>query len=135
MKNDLAYYRGLPYNLEIRRFTDEEDDQIYYCASYKQLPTVKGVDRDRLLAIRLAKELFDSYIEAQLEWGEAIPEPDSRRFREAGGLFKFKGTVSDPPEMLDPPKVDVTKGPLEIDVERMTAGDPRAHDTELALTG
>lgn len=88
MKKDLDYYRSLPYSLTVDRFEEEEDGETYYRASYEELPHVKGVHEERLMAVRLAKELFDSYIEAQLEWGGEIPEPEPR-FRKRGGLYKF----------------------------------------------
>ena len=90
MKKDLAYYRSLPYTLRVTRFVEEEDGETYFCASYDQIPHVKGVHEERLLAVRLAKELFDAYIEAQLAWGQDIPVPDSPRFRKPGGQFKMK---------------------------------------------
>lgn len=89
MKKTLEYYRGLPYHLRVTRFVEDEDQGLYYCASYAQLPEVKGIHQDRLVAVRLAKELFDSYIEAHLDWGEDIPEPASRRSRKPGGLYKI----------------------------------------------
>ena len=93
MKKDLGYYRSLPYSLTVERFTDEEDGETYFRASFKELPHVKGVHRERLMAVQLAKELFDSYIQAQLEWEEDIPEPEARRFRKRGGLFKFEASL------------------------------------------
>ena len=89
MSRDLDYYRRLPYKLDVDRFEEEEDGRYYFCASYLELPAVKGVHSDRLMAIKLARELFDSYVEAQLAWGEEIPEPPEPRFRRPGGLFRF----------------------------------------------
>ena len=66
MSRDLDYYRRLPYKLDVDRFEEEEDGRYYFCASYLELPAVKGVHSDRLMAIKLARELFDSYVEAQL---------------------------------------------------------------------
>lgn len=89
MKKDLTYYRGLPYTLRTTRSVDPEDGQMYYYAAYEELP-VRGVHEDRLLAIKLAKELFDSYVEAQLAWGEPVPEPESRRSPKHGGRYTFR---------------------------------------------
>lgn len=90
MSKNLAYYQSLPYRLIVERF-EEEDGEVYFRAFYKEIPRVKGIHKERLQAIRLAKELFDSYVEAQLEWGEEIPQPETPRFRKRGGLFKFEG--------------------------------------------
>jgi predicted RNase H-like HicB family nuclease len=90
MKKDLAYYQGLPYHLEVSRFVEDEDGETYYCATYPRLPRVRGIHQDRASAVKLARELFDSYVEAQLEWGEDIPEPDVSRYREPGGRFAFR---------------------------------------------
>ena len=89
MKKDLAYYRGLPYRMELGRFEEEEDGQRYYCASYIHLPQVKGVHQDRLMAIKLARNSFDSFVEARLQWGEKIEEPETPRYREPGGFSKI----------------------------------------------
>lgn len=89
MTKNLQYYRGLPYTLDVERFVEEADGETYFRAVYRELPNVKGIHRDRLLAISLAKELFDAYVEAQLEWGEEVPEPEAVRYRKPGGLFKF----------------------------------------------
>lgn len=98
MKKDLAYYKSLPYSLTVERFEEEEDGEFYFRAQYRELPRVEGVHQDRLVAIRLAKELFDAYVETLLEWGEEIPEPDVRRFRKRGGLFKFEAVEASPSE-------------------------------------
>lgn len=89
MTKDLDYYRGLPYARRTTRFQDDEDGEFYYCVSFEQLPEVKGIHQDELRAIKLAHELFDAYILAQLEWGEDIPEA-SPRFRKPGGLWRFE---------------------------------------------
>jgi hypothetical protein len=89
MKKNLAYYKNLPYTLRVERFEEEEDGRTYFCASYQEMPHVKGVHENRLIAVRLAKELFDDYVEAQLEWGREIEEPDVPRYRKRGGLWKF----------------------------------------------
>lgn len=94
MKKNLDYYRSLPYTLKLDRFEEEEDGEIYFCAYFEQLPHVKGVHPDRLMAIKLAKELFDSYVEAQLAWGEEIPEPSAPRSRKVGGLYKLRALDS-----------------------------------------
>lgn len=96
MSKDLKYYRGLPYSLKVDQFEEAEDGETYYRAVYEEMPQVKGVHQDRLLAIKLAKELFDSYVEAQLAWGEEIPEPAVKRFRKRGGLYKFSVDATSP---------------------------------------
>ena len=93
MKRDLAYFRGLPYEFYVDRFVEEEDGKIYYRAAYRELPAIQGVHQDSLLAINLARELFDSYVEAQLEWGNDLPEP-APRFRAPGGQLKISTTDS-----------------------------------------
>ena len=89
MSKDLSYYRALPYALRVDRFVEPEDGAEYYRATFVQLPQVIGIHKDRLLAINLAKELFDDYVEAQLAWSEEVPEPDAPRTRKRGGLFRF----------------------------------------------
>lgn len=132
MKHDLAYYRSLPYRLDVTRFVEEEDDALYYCAAYVQLPEVKGVHEDRLLAITLAKELFDSYVDAQLEWGEPIPEPESRRYREPGGLFKFKA-INSSTESVKRSRADFESSNFVSNGEPIVA-ETRSDNTELAMT-
>lgn len=89
MKKDLAYYRSLPYRRTIRRFMEEEDGEIYFCVSFAELPHVKGIHTNHLEALRLAHELFDAYVQAQLEWGEPIPEPETGRKPKRGGRWTF----------------------------------------------
>jgi predicted RNase H-like HicB family nuclease len=117
MKKDLAYYQGLPYHLVVSRFVEDEDGETYYCATYPRLPRVRGVHRDRASAVTLAKELFDSYVEAQLKWGEDIPEPDVPRYREPGGSFAFRkmrsaGTATGGSIKIRPVEVFPSPGPV-----------------------
>lgn len=90
MSKNLAYYRRLPYSLRVDRLVEEDEGDIYFCASYPLLPQVKGVHADRQIAISMARELFDAFVEAQLAWGEEIPEPEPSRSRKVGGLYGFK---------------------------------------------
>lgn len=111
MSKDLNHYRGLPYTLRVDRFHEEEDGKAYYCAAYEQLPQVKGVHEDRLLAIKLAKELFDAFVEAQIHWGAPIPEPAEQRSRKRGGLYGFATahpTGATPEDSLQLDKAPVT---------------------------
>jgi len=123
MKRDLAYYRSLPYRLTVERLEEPEDGLTYYCASYDELPTVKGVHTDQQMARKLAKELFDSYIEAHLEWGREIPEPATSRSPKVGGRFTFRqvsSTIGD----SDPAETRVLAG-----------GRPGSSEDSLALGG
>lgn len=121
MKKDLAYYRSLPYSLQVERFREEEDGQVYFRAKYEELPQVKGVHQDRLVAIQLAKELFDTYVEALLSWGEEIPEPEQTRYRKRGGLFKFEADSGPHSEGSVEPRRDRAAPGADTD---STSGEP-----------
>ncbi len=128
MTKDLDYYRGLPYTRRKTRFQDKEDGKLYYCVFFEQLPDVKGIHQEELRAIKLAQELFDSYILAQLEWDEDIPEPNPR-FRKRGGLWKFK-KVETASWVVRPTRV---QHPVESDnSSRQTSSGARPRDVAVA---
>lgn len=73
-KRDLSYYRGLPY----RRRVDlaVENGEEFFIASVLELPGLKADGRDHVEALKNLAEAFDDYIQAMLEWGTEIPEPE-----------------------------------------------------------
>jgi predicted RNase H-like HicB family nuclease len=57
--------------------TDDEDaESPYFVAEYRELPGCFTVGNSRSEALANLKDVFDEWIEAKLEWGSAIPEPE-----------------------------------------------------------
>ena len=76
MTRDITYYRALPYNKMVWREDDEAES--YFMAEIKELPGCLADGDTRSEALFNLKDAFDSYIEASLEVGRAIPEPECR---------------------------------------------------------
>lgn len=74
---DLGYFRALPYTRRVE--LEEEEGKAYYVASILELPGCFAVAPMRAEAVAQLKSVFDQYIEAKLEWGSPIPEPEHVR--------------------------------------------------------
>ena len=75
MSKDLSHYRALPYTRRVRLETDEGGG--YFVAYVAELD---GVEADGVSPVEAMYNLlsaFDDAIEAMLEWGHKIPEPDA----------------------------------------------------------
>jgi predicted RNase H-like HicB family nuclease len=89
----LAEYRSLPYRREVRLISDE--DGTYYVASFSELPGLLADGETRAEAVMNLSQAFDDYINAHLEWGEDIPEPDGSE-RIVAALW----STAEPPNVL-----------------------------------
>lgn len=85
MKKDLDYYRLLPYARRMER-EEEEGAEPYWVARVDELGGCIAHGATRPEAILQLNIAFDEYIEAMLEWGKDIPEPE--RTVKVRGRFK-----------------------------------------------
>lgn len=69
----VAYYRRLPYTRRVR--LHEEGESAYFVAYVEELPALQIDGETKEEALKRLDDMFDDFIEAQLEWGEEIPEP------------------------------------------------------------
>ena len=93
MKKDLRYYRTLPYQKSVERI--DEDGERYFVARIEELDGCIAAADSRPGALAMLKGVFDEYIEAMLEWGHDIAEPEQGLAKARGGMFKFaaRGTI------------------------------------------
>lgn len=71
---DLAYYKRLPYRVEVERVSEE--DGVYYVASFPELGGVLSHGDTRLDALYYVRDAFDETILALLELEADIPLPE-----------------------------------------------------------
>ncbi len=71
----LDYYRRLPYTMYVEPMTDS-DSSCYWVAEYRELRGCKTDGETESVAISNLQNLFDEYIEARIEAGVGIPEPE-----------------------------------------------------------
>ena len=75
MSKDLSYYRSLPYARRVRLDADEGGD--YFVAYVAELDGVEADGASPVEATYNLLSAFDDAIEAMLEWGHKILEPDA----------------------------------------------------------
>ncbi|MFO8175514.1 MAG: type II toxin-antitoxin system HicB family antitoxin [Longimicrobiales bacterium] len=78
-KKDLSYYKGQPYSRRIR-LIQEEDGEEYFVASIAELPGVEADGSTPWEAAYHLQSAFEEYLQAMLEWGDEIPEPEIETF-------------------------------------------------------
>lgn len=90
MGKDAAYYRRLPYRRVVVP-VDEADGEHYYLAYVRELPSIEIHGDTPEEALLRLDEIFDDCVEAMIDAGEDIPEPDlwpsgysPEKLREAG---------------------------------------------------
>lgn len=71
---DLKYYQRLPYTLHLEKIIDGEEK--YFTAEFLELRGCKTDGVNEVEAVHNLHELFDEYIESQIEEGIAISEPE-----------------------------------------------------------
>lgn len=71
---DLAYYLALPYTRKVDK--REGEAGVYYIASIAELPWVQIHGSDPVEAKTKLDDLFEDAIEALLDAGDEIPEPE-----------------------------------------------------------
>ncbi|TCJ01588.1 type II toxin-antitoxin system HicB family antitoxin [Cytobacillus praedii] len=72
-QKDLQYYLSLPYTFQVRR--NEEDGEVRYWASVKELDGCHTPAKSYEEAIQELQTVLEMYIETKLEHGDPIPEP------------------------------------------------------------
>lgn len=92
MKNNLNGYLNLPYEIIVRKLTDDEGGG--YFAYYKDFKGVMGDGESEAEAIADVKEAFKFCIQTDLDEGVVIPEPASEEKR-------VRVNVSLPKSLLD----------------------------------
>lgn len=92
MKKDLSYYLNLPYEIIVRKLTDDEGGG--YFAYYKDFKGIMGDGESEAEAIADVKEAFKGAIEVMIEMGDFICEPASEEKR-------VRVNVSLPKSLLD----------------------------------
>jgi len=73
-RKDLDYYRSLPYERTLR--VEHDDDGEYFVASIRELQGVEADGATHWEALFELQAAFDDAIQALLEWGDDIPEPE-----------------------------------------------------------
>ncbi|KAA6234430.1 type II toxin-antitoxin system HicB family antitoxin [Campylobacter sp. LR264d] len=76
MKKDINYYLNLPYEIIVRKLSDEEGGE--YFARYKDFPYIMGDGQSEATAIENVKSAFSGAIEVMLKCGDKIKEPNSK---------------------------------------------------------
>ena len=86
MEKSIEYYMNLPYTFIIQPYTDESG--IYYIGKVLELDgcTTDGDTKEEVL--ENIKEAMESWIEAKLANGFAVPEPVTEH--EASGRFTLR---------------------------------------------
>lgn len=74
MAKKADYFRRLPYTRRARIETDEAG-KAFFVAFIEELPGVEAVGDTEVEARAGLTSAFLDYIDAMLEWGDAIPEP------------------------------------------------------------
>jgi predicted RNase H-like HicB family nuclease len=89
---DVAYYRTLPFTrrVEIR---EDRPGEAYFIARVEELPGLRidGATPDE--ALLKLDETFDDWIEAMLDAGEEIPEPERRPVAANSDAARPRGTT------------------------------------------
>ena len=80
---DLAYYLSLPYRLEI--VPDKKDGG--YAARFPELPGCLTCADTMEELLKMAEDAKKTWIEASLEDGTPIPEPEDKKY---SGQFKLR---------------------------------------------
>ncbi|MBI4520051.1 MAG: type II toxin-antitoxin system HicB family antitoxin [Gemmatimonadetes bacterium] len=75
MPKDVAYYRALPYRrvVEVRQDTA---GRAYYLAYVAEIPGIRIDGATREEALMKLDEIFDELMQALIEEGQQIPEPE-----------------------------------------------------------
>ena len=92
MKKDLNYYLTLPYEIIVRKLTDDEGGG--YFAYYKDFKGIMGDGESEAEAISDVKEAFKFCIQTDLKEGVVIPESQGEEKR-------VRVNVSLPKSLLD----------------------------------
>ena len=76
MEKNLDYYRALPYTRVVDR--EGDGDEVYFVVRIKELPGCIATGRTRPEAMMNIKKAFDEFVEAHLEWGNRLAEPERK---------------------------------------------------------
>ncbi len=79
MKKDKSYYLNLPYEIIVRKLTDDEGGG--YFARYKDFPYIMGDGENEVEAIADVKSAFDGALEVMLANNDFIKEPNDKKVR------------------------------------------------------
>lgn len=79
MTKDLDYYLNLPYEIIVKKLTDEEGGG--YLARYKDYPYIMGDGENEAEAIADAKSAFLGALKLMLAKGDFIREPETKSVR------------------------------------------------------
>jgi len=79
MKKDKSYYLNLPYEIIVRKLTDDEGGG--YFARYKDFPYIMGDGENEAEAIADVKNAFDGALEVMLANNDFIKEPNDKKVR------------------------------------------------------
>lgn len=88
---DIAYYRTLPFTRRVE-MREDRPGETYFLARVEELPGLRidGATADE--ALLKLDETFDDWIEAMLDAGEEIPEPERRTAATLGDLARTRPT-------------------------------------------
>lgn len=75
MKKDVNYYMNLPYEIIIKKLSDEDGGG--YFARYKDFPYIMGDGDTEVLALQDVKKAFKFVIEIDLKENKYIKEPQN----------------------------------------------------------
>ena len=79
MKKDKSYYLNLPYEIIVRKLTDDEGGG--YFARYKDFPYIMGDGENEAEAIADVKSAFGGALEVMLANNDFIKEPNDKKVR------------------------------------------------------
>lgn len=132
MAKSLEYYRGLPYT-KLAEIVLDESPRPYWGARVVELDGCIATGSTEVEAMHNLDHAFDEYIEALLQWGDAIPEPERMHFQlpSIEGLPETSFTSSDF-EKFDLTEVVETVTPIDVSSDA-TGNKAETHETEMAM--
>lgn len=101
MKKDLAYYKRLRWERDVKR-NDDETGQ-YWVACYTDLPDVVGTGATREEAILMHTEMFDEFVQHQIELGHEIKGPPAVGVSKSDRELSLPDRISSPDAIVYAP--------------------------------
>ena len=132
MAKSLEYYRGLPYT-KIAEIVLDESPRPYWGARVVELDGCIATGSTEVEAMRNLDHAFDEYIEALLQWGDEIHEPEPMRVEtthlESQTVTSFTSSAY---ERCDPIEVEGTAASHDVSSDA-TINRAETHETEMAM--
>jgi len=86
IKKDLNYYLSLPYSMVVQQREDE--GEVHFVSRVLELDGCHSDGATKEEALENLQEAFEGYLEAKLEYGDPIPEPNT--YADYSGKFVIR---------------------------------------------